>query len=288
MTSAVKKWPVFILGTQRSGTTLLTRALSAHPKIFIQNELELPNVFDGKTAPADIIDNIKKEVTDEHKIDIEQYITDDSCIWGLKDPQLTEHIKVLKNFLPHSKFIIIVRDARGVTNSYMENKWGLGTNAYTGALRWNHEVNQQLAFMETAPDNFLLIRYEDMIADLEAIMHKVCTHLEISFDEQMMSYNNSASYYTINRENIHTFKKPDPKLAEKWMKKLSKHQINVVEHITHPLLTRLNYSLIGTKISISFLEKLYYTIHQAIIGEIQIQYRWRKFRFKEKLKMRNK
>ena len=78
--------------------------------------------------------------------------------------------------------------------------------------------------------------------------------------------------------------KLNEKLAEKWMTKLSKHQIDVVENISSKLLTQLDYPLIGKKITVGFLEKLYYKLHQAIIGEFQIQYRWRKFRLKEAFK----
>ncbi|WP_440903472.1 sulfotransferase family protein [Catenovulum sp. SX2] len=281
MDLGIANWPVFIMGTQRSGTTLLTRVLSAHPDIFMQNELELPRVFKGEQEPKNITQNILEEIKQEHKVDISEYLNAPGKLWGLKDPQLTEHIPTLQKFLPHSKFIIIVRDGRGVTNSYMENKWGLGTNAYTGAHRWKNEVNQQLEFMASAPDNFLFIRYEDMIADLEATMHKVCLHLEIDFNPAMMSYNDKKGYYKVNRENIHTFKKPDPKLAEKWMQKLSRHQIDVVESVAGDLLSKLEYKLQGNPISVGALERLYYRLHQAVIGEIQIQYRWRRFRVKE-------
>lgn len=277
--------PVFILGTQRSGTTLLTRILSAHPEMYMQNELELPNIFTENVSKEEVVQNIKNEIHNTHGLSIDDMLNEKKIkIWGLKDPQLTEHIDVLKDFLPHSKFIIIVRDGRGVANSYIENKWGLGTNAYTGAARWKKEVNQQLAFMDNAPNNFLFIRFEDMVKDLKASMQNMCAFLDIEFDEAMLSYNNEKSYYDVKPENINTFKKPDIKLAEKWAHKLSKHQIDVIENQAGTLLSQLNYSLIGKKIKIGFLERLFYKLHQAFIGEIQLQYKWRKFRVKDFLR----
>jgi hypothetical protein len=280
-----KNWPVFLLGTQRSGTTLLTRILSAHPQIYIQNELELPNVFNEENTTDNVIQNIKKEIEQTHGLSIDDMLAqEDTKIWGLKDPQLTEHIDVLRNFLPHSKFIIIVRDGRGVANSYIENKWGLGTNAYTGAERWKREVEQQMNFMNEYPDNFLFIRFEDMVKDLKTTMISVCKHLELPFDEAMLEYNKKASYYEVKPENKNTFKKPDIKLAEKWANKLTKHQINVVEHVAGDLLSQLNYVTTGKKINIGLMGKLYYKIHQAVIGEFQLQYKWRKFRIKDAIR----
>ena len=39
---------IILLGTQRSGTTLLTRMLSAHSAIFIQNEISVEKIFFGQ------------------------------------------------------------------------------------------------------------------------------------------------------------------------------------------------------------------------------------------------
>jgi hypothetical protein len=282
-------WPVFLLGTQRSGTTLLTRILSAHPQIYIQNELELPNIFNGENSTDSVIQNIKKEIEQTHGISIDDMLAKEECkIWGLKDPQLTNHIDILRNFLPHAKFIIIVRDGRGVANSYIENKWGLGTNAYSGAERWKREVEQQIDFMNEYPDNFLFIRFEDMVKDLKTTMINVCDHLKLPFDETMLEYNKEASYYEVKPENKNTFKKPDIKLAEKWTNKLTSHQIDVIENVAGELLLKLKYPIIGKTIKISFVERLFYKVHQAIAGEIQLQYKWRRFRIKDYLRDRKK
>jgi hypothetical protein len=278
-------WPVFILGTQRSGTTLLTRILSAHPQIYIQNELELPNIFNGENSTDSVTQNIKKEIEQRHGLSIDNMLAKEECkIWGLKDPQLTDHIDVLREYLPNSKFIIIVRDGRGVANSYIENKWGLGTNAYTGAERWKREVEQQIDFMNEYPDNFLFIRFEDMVKDLKTTMLNVCEHLELPFDTAMLEYNKQVSYYDVKPENKNTFKKPDIKLAEKWSVKLTKHQINVVENVAGDLLKQMKYELVGKSIRINIIQKLYYKIHQAIIGEFQLQYKWRRFRIIDKIR----
>lgn len=277
------------MGTQRSGTTLLTRVLSAHPSIFIQNELDLPKVFEDSSSNESVINGIKKQLYVEADTSLDDKLNQQpELLWGLKDPQLTEYIDVLRGFLPESKFIIIVRDGRGVTNSYMENKWGLGTNAYYGALRWKREVEQQLAFMAESPENFLFIRYEDLIDNLEEQVEKVCTFLGQKISDKMLNYEQQASDYGKQRENINTFKKPDKKLAEKWRSRLSRFEINVVEHVAGELLEQLGYEKIGKKISLSSLQLFYFKWHQKIIGEIQIQYRWRKSAWKSHFEQRER
>jgi hypothetical protein len=277
-------WPLFVMGTQRSGTTLLTRILSAHKDIFVQNEAELPSIFDGEKSPTILINRIKAELARHDNINIDLLIQNDCKVWGLKDPQLTEHINVLKDFLPYSKFIVILRDGRGVANSYMENKWGLGTNAYSGAIRWKNEVTRQLAFIKTMPENFFFIKFEDMLQDLESSMKSACNFLDVEFDAEMLNYNKQESYYEIKKENMHTFKKPDIQLTKKWQQKLSAHEIDVIEYVAGDMLDDLGYTRVGKPIKLGSLEKLYYKLHQAIIGEIQLQYKWRRFRIKDAIR----
>lgn len=271
------------MGTQRSGTTLLTRILSAHPTIFIQNEMQLPSIFAGKST-IEIIDKLIKQYDDRTGKSFKELISKENMLWGLKDPQLTEYIPQLRMFLPESKFIIIVRDGRGVTNSYMENKWGLGTNAYYGALRWKQEVQAQLDFMDETPNNFIFIRYEDIIDDLESALRNICKFLNKPFDTEMLSYESTQSDYPKRRENAQTFKKPDKRLAEKWKNRLSAFEIAIVETVAGDLLEQLGYELTGNKVKLSPLQLFYFKWHQKIIGEFQIQYRWRKFRFIEQIK----
>lgn len=271
------KAPIFIMGTQRAGTTLLTRIMSAHPLIFIQNELDLPKIFGHNRTANSLIEAIEDRIYIEEGLRLSDIMSSSkNMLWGLKDPQLTEYIDELRLFINETKFIVIVRDGRGVTNSYIENKWGLGTNVYTGAQRWKREVEQQEAFMAEYPERFLYVRYEDLIDDLEATVRKVCQHIEISFHEDLLNYDQKESYYQQKRENINTDKKPQKSLAEKWRKKLSAFEIAIIENVAGETLERHGYALESQPINLPAWRKYYYQWHQKIIGELQIQYRWRK------------
>lgn len=279
------KAPIFIMGTQRSGTTLLARILSAHPAVFIQNELDLPRIFGKGLNKNEIINSIAKQIKGRGDYLLEDKLINNSdFIWGLKDPQLTEHISELRQFLPDTKFIIIVRDGRGVANSYIENKWGLGTNVYCGARRWKREVEEQESFMSEAPESFLILRYEDLIIDLEGAMHNVCDFLDIEFDSILMTYDKENSYIKTTRESMNSYNKPNRELAEKWKKRLSLFEVSVIETVAGDLLKKYNYSLIGHTVKLSKIRVFYYKLHQRIVGEIQIQYRWRKVRWRVFLK----
>lgn len=274
---------LFILGTQRSGTTLLARVLSSHPHYFVQNEgIHIKEIFSSARSLDEIKTNFNNQFCKDHNGD---YINDflkrkKVKSWGYKDPQLTEYLESLELILNESecktKFVIIVRDARGVVNSYIDNKWGLGTNAYTGALRWKQEIQDQLNFIEKYSNLCLLIRFEDLLQNMESIIRTVCNHIDLEYVPSMMQYHQKKAEFKEKRENINTNKKPDNSIAQKWKKSLSQREIDIIEHVAKDELVQLGYEVSNNQVSISEIEKFYYQIHQKIIGEIQLQYRWRK------------
>lgn len=274
---------LFILGTQRSGTTLLTRILSSHPHFFVQNEgLPVMKLFSLTRSVDDIKTNFNKQFYKSgHRDSINNFLKRKKVeSWGYKDPQLTEYLESLELIINASesttKFVLIIRDARGVVNSYIDNKWGLGTNAYTGALRWKQEVQDQLNFMEKYPDLFFLIRFEDLLQDMEASIRAVCKHIDLEYDPSMLLYHQKKAQFKQKRENKNTNSKPDNAIAQKWKKSLSQHEVDIIEHVAGDELSRLGYEVSDNHISISEIEKFYYRMHQKIIGWMQLQYRWRK------------
>jgi hypothetical protein len=268
--------PVFLIGTQRSGTTLLCRMLTAHPDVFIKNELPVRSVFTEGANREDIERNIGHFVKKQYGADIAGLLQKEGKkIWGLKDPELTRYLKPLKQFLPEARFIIITRDPRAVVNSYMENKWGLGTNAYTGAQRWREEVEDQLAFEAELPDNVLRLRYEDLVLDQQASLESVCDFLGIAFEQSMMDYADQKAFVIKSRENRNTFRAPDPALTKKWRNKLSDHQVRVIDSIARRTMEITGYQAEAEPYSVPVWMAAWYRLHQAVVGELQIQYRWR-------------
>lgn len=281
--------PFFVVGTQRAGTTLLTRILSSHQEVFVQNEANVHKIFSIDGGPQEIVSTAKKIIGDNLGGDFDEWMrSEGKSIWGFKDPELTQYLSVLEKFTGLSKFVIIVRDGRGVVNSYMHNKWGLGTTAYTGAQRWVSEVEAQLRFMEKYPDVCLLVRYEDLVINPSDVVQRVCEHLGLYFDPGMLEYFNKKSYISSQRESENVNRSLDVSLSEKWKLELSKKEIQVINHVAGKLLERLGYSLEDGVYNPTGLETAFYRLHQKVIGEIQLQYRWRssvlKRRYKRMLK----
>lgn len=271
---------VFLIGTQRSGTTLLCRMLSAHPDLFVQNELNVRKIFDS-SDPSVVLKNIKDQINLEHSESLETLLARlGKRSWGLKDPELTEYLHQLEHFLPDTRFITIIRDGRAVVRSYMENGWGLGTNAFTGAQRWRREVEKQISFADRHPDSVLVIHYEKLVLSPEIQLRRVCDFLELQFDDAMLRYHELPAHFKIGRENATTFGIPDSVKISQWKDQLSDRQKAVIDYVAGHTLSCLGYEIEKKGYVPGSIEQLYYRVHQAIIGEIQIQYRWRLARFK--------
>ena len=144
--------------------------------------------------------------------------------------------------------------------------------------------NKQLAFEREVPDHVLRLQYEELILDPKRSMEKTCEFIDIPFDESMLDYANKKSFVTKNRQSINTFKAHDPAMIEKWKSELARHQIDVINQVCGELLIELEYDVYDSGYRIPGWLKTYYQMHQAIIGEIQIQYRWRIGGYKQHIK----
>lgn len=133
--------------------------------------------------------------------------------------------------------------------------------------------------MEKYPDLFLLIRFEDLLQNMESTVRAICSHIDIEYAPSMLQYHQKKAEFKEKRENINTNRKPDNTISQKWKKSLSQREIDIIEGVTKEELIRLDYEVGNNIISISKVEKFYYQMHQKIIGEIQLQYRWRKAAF---------
>ena len=238
-------------------------------------------VFTQGATRADIESAIDESVKQRHGQSIKELLkTEGKSVWGLKDPQLIDHLDALKKFLPQARFIIIIRDARAVVRSYIENAWGLGTNCYTGALRWKREVQAQLVFAKEFEDYVTIIRFEDLIRSPSQCLREVCRLIDVPFDETMLDYTNKKSFVSRNRQSINTFKVPDTAMIDKWKTELTSSEIRIINIECGELLDKLGYEKIKNHGDISKWLKIYYLIHQMILGEVQIQYHWRVARYK--------
>jgi hypothetical protein len=272
--------PIFLLGTQRSGTTLLTRILSSHPNLYIQNELPMDDLFEGPLNKEILLKRIVAKVFDIHKVllPIEK---EGELLWGWKEPLLTYELDALVRCFPDSKYVLIIRDGRGVVNSYMDNRWGLGTTAYTGALRWQKEVALQMAFAKKTQEKCLTIRYEDLVQNLPETLVQLCGFIGVEFSNQMLEFHNQKLDFKVNRENVNTTKPADQSHSDKWRKALSAREIALIELVANYELEANGYTLEQEPISPNWFELFYYQMHQKIIGEFQLQYKWK---YRDKLK----
>lgn len=269
--------PLFIIGTQRSGTTLLTRMLSAHPNIFIQNEMGDWGVFNKPYVPKELHRRITNKFY-SHGVDLKG-LEEQKVRWGWKDPMLTPYIFELAAAYPDAKFIVLVRDPRAVVASYIENAWGLGTNAYTGALRWQREVAHQLTLLNVYPDRCFLLKYESLIKATVECLESVVKFVGVEYTHSMLNYHQKPLEFSENASNVNTRRPVNQISLNKWKETLSYRQIGTINKVCKNLMQQLDISDdIEKTHKLTKLEKYGYLIHQAVVGEYQLQYQLRKAR----------
>jgi hypothetical protein len=210
----------FIVGVSRSGTTLLRLMLDAHPELTIPPEThffsdvaracrsgatpeELIGVFTGQRRWGDFqldADELLQRLRGKDepgprfvmRAFYELYAEKQGKPrWGDKTPGYAERIKRIKQVLPESRFIHLIRDGRDAALS-RARRAGKAEPVEVAASRWRRRI--AIAREQGAEvDHYLELRYEDLVADPEAGVRRVCELIELAFDPVMLRYHEHAA-----------------------------------------------------------------------------------------------
>ncbi len=260
----------FIVGVQRSGTTLLQKALSKHPDVLMQKRSIafriitcFKNIYDllpfniqhdkreflqwliendEKGRLAELIDYKNIEQYENIRELIKQSIykkidANEKKIWGDKSPNLQHYINDLMLLIPEAKILHIVRDGRA-------NAFSTATRSYRNielsAQQWVDGniyglVNQDIV----GQGNYKILKYEKLLNEPQKELQSICDFLEISFSESMLDL--SDDKLTEDKKYVKSFF--DTSKINRWKEQLSLKEIEKIEKIQGRLLKKLGYQL---------------------------------------------
>lgn len=251
---------VFLCGSLRSGTSLIGLMLDQHPKI--NNPGELDFLFDQITQDGHLpdIEKYQNWLSTDRIFQAKHFHLDDtlnypdlirSFIRQLTAQDSTLMINIHRCFdripyiLPDAKFIHLIRDPRDVARSSIGMGWA--GNVYHGVDHWiDSEHDWQQLQQKISPNQYLQIRYEDLILSPKKVLAEICAFVGVDYHDDMLNYDQHSTY-----------NKPDPALVAQWKTKLSTRQIQHVESKVQPLMTEHEYMLSGHQVvRIGVVEKL--------------------------------
>lgn len=227
MTIELKERPIFVIGYERSGTTLLMAMLGCHPRLafpevgwlfprlypwrYTYGDLSAESNFrtlagemlfglnqplwgmslNPQTAVTEIVSLApERSFAGIYTAMHQRYAREfgDKPRWGQKTPNNLYFVpQILENF-PNAQFICITRDGRDACATSLESAFGAG-NIYGAAYTWNAANTFVKPFREElSSDTWMDVAYEQLVRQPLEILQQVCDFLGEAYDPQMLEF----------------------------------------------------------------------------------------------------
>jgi hypothetical protein len=242
--------PIFLVGSERSGTTLTRLMLDHHPMnaFFFEFGFAVEMMLDSEGWPdlgeyhdylrANRIFNaanlvIADDLDYPHLIDSFLRQKRDRAGKPLVGATVHYDFDRLLRIWPGARFIHIVRDGRDVGRSTIEMGWA--GNMYVAVDKWIKAELLWSGFCRELPeDRWIEIRFETLVSEPKATLSRVCAFLDIPYDPAMLEYPKHTTYDP-----------PSTQPVGRWKRELSPEEIRLAEARIAEMLTERGYELSG-------------------------------------------
>lgn len=272
--------PFFIVGSPRSGTTLLRFILSSHPRLYVPDETGFIPYLVGaaqRTTPltldetARVLQKIGRlnyqwqgMVADVSAFYHALPATTLACIlhalfrqviapygaarWGDKTPLYVRYLPALHEIFPEAKFIHVIRDGRDATLS-AQKKWGQAQSWYMDNyyLLQNWVTNVQIGQRDGSrlpAGQYLEVRYETLVAEPEQVVPQICAFLGETFMPDMLDQAQLARQVGPGPDNHTEVMQPiSTGSVARWRSQMALFDQKLAHQIAGPLLGQLGYEV---------------------------------------------
>jgi Sulfotransferase family len=210
----------FVVGVTRSGTTLLRLMLDAHPEMAVPPEthfvLDVIRAFKAGPVTAegfvDIVTShrrwpdfglepaaLRERVAELSPLEPGEALRTfyrlyaeraGKLRWGDKTPGYLRRMRAIERVLPEARFVHLIRDGRDVAVSITGLHFGPQT-VQDAAERWARRIRRARR-QGAKVRSYTEVRYEDLVADPEPTLRRICGIIELHWDDAMLEYHQRA------------------------------------------------------------------------------------------------
>jgi hypothetical protein len=228
MSITLQERPVFVIGSERSGTTLIMAILGCHPRIavpevtwyyprfkpYLHTFGDLSNKDNFRTLALEMVhglrmpywrmdvdpDTFADEIV-ERAAEIEQSFAgvfaamferyaahEGKPRWGEKTPYNIFYLDQILEDFPNAQFVYIYRDGRDASAEFLDSAFG-PTNIYSAARIWKDGQEAALAFRKKLNnDQWFDIKYEELVLEPVDHLQRLCSYLGEDYTDDLMAF----------------------------------------------------------------------------------------------------
>jgi len=296
VSNALAKPPLFLLGSQRSGTTMLRLMLNNHPHLAIPHESAFITIYFrklpqyGDLSERDNAWRLLDDVSQHPLVRRGKLIVDRNAIlsrpiktyrdfvdaifqtyaeaigkqrWGDKTPFYTQDIDIIRSIFSDAKILHLVRDGRDVVLSQKSIEW-MSRNLPKLVMDWQWKTTIAHKVGAVLKDDFLEIHFEDLVRRPEEVLSAICNFIDEPYEPAMLHYSQRAAD-VVPAESLkwhrNSIRPPDPSQLNKWKTHLSKSERIIFEQLAGETLDLFGYEREHLKpTAASRALKAYYTL----------------------------
>lgn len=271
--------PIFVVGCPRSGTTMLSLMIHAHPRLAIPPESRfLTTTWRKRHTFGDLQTDRQRRALArscvgkgsrirhlglDRRETLEAILQAPPTIgsafgtvfreyarkhgkqrWGDKRPLYFQEVDVLLRLFPDAQIVHIVRDGRANVASLKRMPWWPYDSVASMATWSQAEYCAQRNQRRLPADTFHVVRYESLVADPRTVLRRLCEFLDEDFDESMLEPHNVSGVIP-ERKTWHRNLRSDVTTSqvESWRDDLEPWEIGLMETVLRRKLARHGYEL---------------------------------------------
>lgn len=272
--------PLFIVGTERSGSNLLRVILSCHPKLAVPHPPHILRYFRKiEQSYGDLNDDVpfrrlardiawliryhiypwdiavdparaqreapRRDSFGLYVAFMEQYReAHHKARWACKSTFMVDELAAISEVFPEPRVVMLVRDPRDVAVSSRQSVFSTFHPYFTAKL-WTAQQEEGLRWLPTlAPRRMWVLHYERLLAAPEPSLRALCDFIGEDFAPEMLRYFESKEAKrsaALSASWANTAAPIQNDRIGRYHKHLSPEEIRLVEAVAGPTMAKLGY-----------------------------------------------